>query len=56
MKVKQTLSIEEDILKEVKHIIIDKNMNLSEYFEEAVKEKLEKERLAKLEELKKIIQ
>lgn len=43
MKVKQTLSIDEEILKEAKHKAIDMNTNLSDLTEQALKEYLRKE-------------
>ena len=43
MKVKQTVSIEQEVVKEAKHRAIDKGESLSEYIESAIKEKNRRE-------------
>lgn len=44
MKVKQTLSLDEENLKDMKHLAIDKNMSLSDLVDQAIKDYLDKER------------
>ncbi len=44
MKAKQTISIDTELLKEAKHIAIDKQLSLSMYIQKAVYEQIQKDR------------
>ena len=43
MKVKQTISIDKELLKDIKHRAIDEYISLSEYIERAIRGKIEKD-------------